>query len=371
MQKLQYIQELDFNYYPNEYGGSYYMLFSSYDFYFSFLENTNKKSGPGRPKFDRNALFRCLMLKTLMMPNSYRSLIAKLRHDKDLAKIIGLDPDRIPSASILKKFLHDLDIETLYQINLQLINELRSSGVLNFNKLAVDSVPIESYFRPPTKKEESSTDPDATWGFSKCKGGWYFGYKAHIITDIDSKLGISCIVTRAIESDQKITDSLINLLKKLEIQPRLLLADAGYDSEDNHFKLREELNCIGIIKPNPRRKKSKRYTAKSINKAKKLLKQTTLDKYIPIKKRKREYRQCCCVLQKHRIFKKIYKKRIYVEQDNYIIKNVLGLEKKKIIGLINMQKEVLLRCIVLLAIAIVANRLGIPEVMRSPRFFQN
>jgi len=36
-----------------------------------------------------------------------------------------------------------------------------------------------------------------------------------------------------------------------------------------------------------------------------------------------------------------------------------------------MQKEVLLRYIVLLAIAIVANRLGIPEVMRSPRFFQN
>ncbi|MHA1249023.1 MAG: hypothetical protein ACTSRP_03430 [Candidatus Helarchaeota archaeon] len=56
---------------------------------------------------------------------------------------------------------------------------------------------------------------------------------------------------------------------------------------------------------------------------------------------------------------------------NYIIKNVLGLEKKKIIGLINMQKEVLLRCIVLLAIAIVENRLGIPEVMRSPRFFKN
>jgi len=133
------------------------MLFSSYDFYFSILENNNKKSGPVCPKFDRNALFRCLMLKTLMMPNSYRSLIVKLRIDKDLANIIGLDPDKIPSTSILKKFLHELDIETIYQINLQLINELRSSGVLNFNKLAVDSVSIESYFRPPTKREESRT----------------------------------------------------------------------------------------------------------------------------------------------------------------------------------------------------------------------
>ena len=196
------------------------------------------------------------------MPNSYRSLIAKLRLDKDLARRIGLGPDRIPSTSILKKFFHELDIKTLYQINLQLINELHSSGVLNFNKLAVDSVPIESYFRHPTKKEESSTDPDATWGFSKCKGRWYFGYKAHIITDIDSKLEISYIFTSAIESDQKITDSLINLLKKLEIQPRLLLADAGYDSEDNHFKLKEELNCIVIIKPNPRGKKKEKIYCK-------------------------------------------------------------------------------------------------------------
>ncbi|MHA1249024.1 MAG: hypothetical protein ACTSRP_03440 [Candidatus Helarchaeota archaeon] len=102
------------------------------------------------------------MLKTLMMPNSYRSLIVKLRHDKDLAKIIGFDPNKIPNASILKKFLHELDIETLYQVSLQLINELRSFGVLNFHKLAVDSIPIESYFRPPTKKEENSIDPDAT-----------------------------------------------------------------------------------------------------------------------------------------------------------------------------------------------------------------
>ncbi len=152
MQEIQYIQELDFNYYPNEYSGFFYMLFSSYDFYFSVLENNNKKSGPGRPKFDRNVLFRCLLLKALMMPNSYKSLIVKLRLGKDLAKIIGLDPDKIPSTSILRKFLHELDIKTLYQINLQLVNELSSSGALNFSKLAVVSVPIESYFRPPTKK---------------------------------------------------------------------------------------------------------------------------------------------------------------------------------------------------------------------------
>ncbi|MHA1310363.1 MAG: hypothetical protein ACTSQO_05475 [Candidatus Helarchaeota archaeon] len=101
------------------------MLCSFYNFYFSFLENFNRECGLRRPKFDKDILFRCLMLKTLMIPNNYRFLIAKLRPNKDLAKIVGLDPNKIPSASILKKFFHELDIDTLYEINLRLINELR------------------------------------------------------------------------------------------------------------------------------------------------------------------------------------------------------------------------------------------------------
>ncbi|MHA1253522.1 MAG: hypothetical protein ACTSRP_26345 [Candidatus Helarchaeota archaeon] len=48
--------------------------------------------------------YRCLMLKTIMLSNNYRSLIAKLKLDKELAKIIEFDPDRIPSTSILKSF---------------------------------------------------------------------------------------------------------------------------------------------------------------------------------------------------------------------------------------------------------------------------
>ncbi|MHA1251674.1 MAG: hypothetical protein ACTSRP_16905 [Candidatus Helarchaeota archaeon] len=33
------------------------------------------------------------------------------------------------------------------------------------------------------------------------------------------------------------------------------LVDASYNSVNNHFKSREDLNCIGIIKPNLRREK--------------------------------------------------------------------------------------------------------------------
>jgi len=42
----------------------------------------------------------------------------------------------------------------------------------------------------------------------------------------------------------------IKLLKRKKISPRYVIADAGYDSEDNHFMIREDLGSISVIKPN-------------------------------------------------------------------------------------------------------------------------
>jgi len=49
-------------------------------------------------------------------------------------------------------------------------------------------------------------------------------------------------------------DSLIDLLKEMEIYPCHLLAIAGCNSEDNYFKLKEELNCSRITKPKEKKK---------------------------------------------------------------------------------------------------------------------
>ncbi|MHA1750782.1 MAG: hypothetical protein ACTSXT_07790 [Candidatus Helarchaeota archaeon] len=90
-----------------------------------------------------------------------------------------------------------------------MISELRSFGILDFDKLAIDSFQIESYFRLFTKKRTVLIL--MLFGtFQMIKERGILGTKL-IITDIDGNLNISCIITRASELNQKITDSLINL----------------------------------------------------------------------------------------------------------------------------------------------------------------
>jgi len=69
-------------------------------------------------------------------------------------------------------------------------------------------------------------------------------------------------------SDQKLIGSLIKLLNKMEIFPAHLKVNVGYNGEDEHFSLEEEYKCIRIIKPNPKRERSREFTVMSTNKAK-------------------------------------------------------------------------------------------------------
>jgi len=74
---------------------------------------------------------------------------------------------------------------------------------LKYEIVALDSTPIKAYFKPSTEKNPKIKNPDAEWSYSKSKNGWYYGYKAHIIIDIETQIPIVCIVTPANISNQK------------------------------------------------------------------------------------------------------------------------------------------------------------------------
>ncbi|MHA1265725.1 MAG: transposase, partial [Candidatus Helarchaeota archaeon] len=122
----------------------------------------------------------------------------------------------------------------------------------------------------------------------------YFGYKAQTLVDAEDYLPIHTITTPANVPDLKMVTPFIPPLKRLGYRPERALLDAGYDSEANHFALREALGCISLICPNKRHSK-KRFSQKLVKKYKKLLYQVTLGNYIPKAKRQREYRKCAVV----------------------------------------------------------------------------
>jgi len=362
---------MDLVYNPDIYEGSYLHLFASLHSNFSVFLNEEKKSKKGRKPLDKSALFKALLLKHLMINRSYRSVEAKLRVDTKLAHLLGFDHDRYPSDSALKQLFAILTIKELKSVMRGLVNELYSLKVLNCEVLALDSTPVPAYYRPPTKEGETPIDVDARWGYSKSKGGWYYGYKAQVVVDAETEIPLPCIVTPANVSDQKMVRPIARNLKKQGLVPCYILLDKGYDGGNNHLELRERLGSIGLIAANPRNSKKKRMRPMMKILGRKLFKQLTLDKFIPIKTRKKAYRASSTLMLEIEKYKAIYNDRISVERYFSSLKEQLNLEKHKLKGLKAIYKFVLFQCIAFLVIVLASERLKIPEAKRSPKFFQN
>jgi len=362
--------DIEAGFYPDHYEGSYIDIFSHVNF--NFLESyfPPPKKKPGRPPLPVGALLGALILKALMPGSAYRSIESKLERDVELKLTLGFKVADSPSDSILQQFLDKLEIDLLYEVIRVLLEELRSFNLIQGHILSQDSAPIEAYNRPPTKKRPVPKDPDAAWGFAKCKNGYYYGYKAQIIVDAETNLPIYPIVTPANVSDQIMVEPFIAPLKKWGFTPKYFLADKGYDSGPNHRRVREELGSIGLIAVNKRRG-TKKYSRKVTKKYIKLMKQTVLDKFIPIKKREKEYRRCCIALLDKKPWKIVKWRRAISEQVFSRMKETLELERVKVWGLMNVTKHVQLKCIVMLTVALAAARMGRPDLARCIRYFQS
>ena len=364
------IQEKIFDFHPDFYEGSYLDIFTYLNFNFSVLSDQGSTNKIGRPKFPRSALFKALLLKFLALNASYRTIEAILSKNKELAELMGFKENNVPSDSTLRQFFSEISLKELNKINEILLGELHALGYAKGRVIALDSTPIDAYCRAPTKRGMECKDADAAWGKAKCKGGWYLGYKAQVMVDVDDYLPLYAIVTPANISDQVMVKPFIDPLKMMGFEPDMALLDAGYDSEDNHLILRESLGCVSLISPNKRRDQ-RQFSKKLINYNKKLLYQTTIDDFTPVKIRKKKYRKCCVVLQDEKEYKKYYRRRVAVEQQFATLKKDLFLEDHKLMGLENIKKHVIMKCLCMLVIALAAIKMGVPEVMKSPKFFQH
>jgi hypothetical protein len=85
--------------------------------------------------------------------------------------------------------------------------------------LAVDSTSIPVH----------ASDSDARKGYGT--RGWFYGYKLHLLASCETKLPLRAVFTRGNHHDAPLLPRLLNAQ---EYTPgRYVLADAGYDSEEN------------------------------------------------------------------------------------------------------------------------------------------
>ena len=141
---------------------------------------------------------------------------------------IDLAAEGVPDATTLLKFRRLLETHDLCRGLFAAINaDLRSRGLLLREGTLVDATLIAA--PPSTKNKEKQRDPERHQ--TKKGNQWYFGMKAHIGADRDSKLVHPVVVTAANVADSTKTAEL------LHGQEQQVHADAGYTGVEKRAEI--------------------------------------------------------------------------------------------------------------------------------------
>jgi IS5 family transposase len=190
--------------------------------------------GPGRPAWPPLLLFKALLLQSLY-GLSDRELEEALGDRLSFRRFVGLSlEENVPDHTVLSRF-RNLLIEAglLEKLFFELDRQLEKAGVMLKRGTMLDATLIEAVAAPPSG-ERPSNDPDARFGGAKGKGGFTFGYKAHVGMDEGSGLIRAVITTPANVNDTVPADALIRG------DERTVWADAAYDTQARRVRLKAE-----------------------------------------------------------------------------------------------------------------------------------
>jgi IS5 family transposase len=193
-----------------------------------------RDGGPGRPAWPPLVLFKALLLQSLY-GLSDRELEEALCDRLSFRRFVGLSlEEAIPDFTVLNRFRNLLiEADLLEKLFGELDRQLEEAGVILKRGTMLDATLIEAVAVPPSG-ERPSHDPDARFGGAKGKGGFTFGYKAHVGVDQGSGLIRSVITTPANVNDTVPADALIRG------DERAVWADAAYDTHSRRARLKAE-----------------------------------------------------------------------------------------------------------------------------------
>jgi IS5 family transposase len=141
---------------------------------------------------------------------------------------IDLSAEGVPDATTLLNFRHLLETHDLCKGLFSAINaDLTARGLLLREGTLVDATLIAA--PPSTKNKEKKRDPEMHQ--TKKGNQWYFGMKAHIGADRDSKLVHTVVVTAANVADITKTAELLHGAEKQ------VHADAGYTGVEKRAEI--------------------------------------------------------------------------------------------------------------------------------------
>lgn len=253
----------------------------------------------GRPLgYSVIAFLRALVYMELAGITSVRKFVRLLARDKYKMKNLGFH--RLPDHSLFSRYKKRFG-EHIPRIMAIINTGIMKEEPLHMSLLGIDSTKLESF---------SLKDMDAAWGYDHVKGRFYYGYKVHLLYDLQSMTPICYTVTPANRHDNTQVKSLIKRLGARLLKVNAMLADKAYDTREN-IENHGEVGVLFIAARN------KRNAKKPVNKYR-------IQDYFKIADEKID---------------QLYKNRMDCEHANFLLKEQLGLSDLKTTG----RKKVLVK----------------------------
>lgn len=238
-----------------------------------FMRFLEKKRGKGRNDYPIRAIWNSMLAGIVFQHPSVESLIRELNRNSGLADLCGFESNGekylIPKSWNYSRFLKILIIykDKVREIFDNLVSliaiELPDFGTnIGMDSKAINSVAKKKSKKGDKKKQDKRRDNDANYGKKEYKGVdkngelWsktvkWFGFKLHLIADVDYELPIHYQLTKASESDTNFPRPMMSEIneKHEELMNRIksFLADKGYDSLATIKELQDEYNINPVI----------------------------------------------------------------------------------------------------------------------------
>jgi hypothetical protein len=205
----------------------------------------------------------------------------ELQNNPSIAEPLGLDPlKKPPSDERFSNFLRASSNGYFQSIRQSLVRELIKDRVISGGGIALDSCPIEAFVKENNLKTSVKDrydklrlppgDKDARLGISihftnpfKKKVHYFWGYRNHIINDLDSELPIAEMTLQANKDEKKVGLFMLKQLNQdFSLPIEAVAGDANYDVEDILKCIIEEIKAEAVIPRNPRNAQNTPYSIK-------------------------------------------------------------------------------------------------------------
>ena len=220
------------------------------------MRKLEAKRKNGRDDYPVRVMWNLLIAMIVFCHKTVESFRRELSRNAQLRRECGLRGGRkhlAPPSRVFSGFIKILaeeaqEIAEIFNVQVEELYEL----IPNFGqKLAGDGKYIDSYAKRESRDDQTATDGrtenDAKWsvkeyhyqdknGKSQVKKEYHFGFKAHIVCDVDTELPVAYSMTAANADEKK---EMANLLESPILSDKArreiieyLLLDRGYDSMD-------------------------------------------------------------------------------------------------------------------------------------------